>query len=105
MRAKQASTDRLSFMCLGCGQRHVVQIGVGQGPRWSFNGNLDKPTLSPSILVTWTEPSDIPEEFDDISKDVTKTCHSFVRDGQIQYLGDCTHSLAGQTVDLPELEE
>lgn len=29
-------------------------------------------------------------------------CHSFVRDGQIQYLGDCTHEYAGKTVDLPD---
>jgi hypothetical protein len=29
-------------------------------------------------------------------------CHSFVTDGRIQFLEDCTHELAGQTVDLPE---
>jgi len=28
-------------------------------------------------------------------------CHSFVTDGQIQFLGDCTHKLAGRTVPLP----
>jgi hypothetical protein len=31
-------------------------------------------------------------------------CHTFVTDGQIQYLGDCTHALAGQTVDLQEMD-
>jgi hypothetical protein len=31
-------------------------------------------------------------------------CHSFVRDGRIEFLSDCTHSLAGQTVELPEIE-
>ena len=31
------------------------------------------------------------------------TCHSFVTDGRIQFLADCTHPLAGQTVDLPEV--
>lgn len=35
---------------------------------------------------------------------VGKVCHSFVTDGCIQYLGDCTHRLAGQTVDLPAWE-
>ncbi len=29
-------------------------------------------------------------------------CHSFVTDGRIQFLSDCTHPLAGQTVDIPE---
>ena len=38
------------------------------------------------------------ESFDHIDT----VCHSFVTDGRIQFLGDCTHSLAGQTVDLPE---
>jgi hypothetical protein len=32
---------------------------------------------------------------------VDRVCHSFVVDGRIQFLGDCTHHLAGQTVDLP----
>ena len=30
--------------------------------------------------------------------------HSYVTDGRIQYLSDCTHPLAGQTVDLPDVE-
>lgn len=29
-------------------------------------------------------------------------CHSFVRDGRIEFLSDCTHALAGQTVELSE---
>ena len=32
-------------------------------------------------------------------------CHSFVRDGGIQFLTDCEHGLAGQTVDLPAMPE
>lgn len=27
-------------------------------------------------------------------------CHSFIRDGQWQFLSDCAHSLAGQTVPM-----
>ena len=29
-------------------------------------------------------------------------CHSFVVNGQIQFLPDCTHALAGQTVPIPD---
>ncbi|WP_437178628.1 DUF6527 family protein [Labrys neptuniae] len=83
---------------------HQITIGEGPGPRWGFNGNHEKPTFTPSIRVSWNEPSDIPEEFDDTSKDRQLVCHSFVTDGQIQFLGDCTHSLAGQTVPLPDFE-
>lgn len=32
-------------------------------------------------------------------------CHSFVIDGRIQFLGNCMHKLAGQTVDLPDWED
>ena len=58
-------------------------------PVWGFNGDLERPTFTPSVL--WTTGHDI--------------CHSFVRDGRIQFLPDCTHALASQTVELPEIEE
>ncbi len=32
-------------------------------------------------------------------------CHTFITDGRIQFLGDCSHKLAGQTVDLPAWPE
>lgn len=104
-RVKQATDNRLSFMCPGCNQRHAVMVGVGSGPRWGWNKDLVNPTLTPSVLVTWTEPSDLPGEFDDPSKDIEKRCHSFVRNGNIEFLTDCSHVLAGKTVPLPELQE
>lgn len=64
---------------------------------WTFNGDVEKPTLSPSVLVTgqfWVD-----------GVKAERRCHSFVRDGRIEFLGDCTHALAGRTVDLPELSE
>lgn len=68
-----------------------------RGTSWGFNGNLDRPTFTPSVLSRWnawtgrdTPPRDC-------------VCHSFVTDGRIQFLPDCTHALAGQTVDLPEI--
>lgn len=91
---------RLGFYCPGCKELHQVAIGDGPGPRWGFNGDYDRPTFTPSVLVRWNEPSDVPEEFDDTSKDKQFFCHSFVTNGEIQFLGDCTHELAGQTVRL-----
>ena len=32
------------------------------------------------------------------------TPFAFVRNGQIQFLSDCTHKMAGQTVDLPDFK-
>lgn len=63
---------------------------------------MKAPTFTPSVLATWNEPSDNPAEFDDQTKDKRMICHSFVTGGSIQFLGDCTHKLAGQTVPLPD---
>jgi hypothetical protein len=90
------------FHCPGCGINHCVYTdGFPQaGPRWQFNGDLSKPTFNPSLLVRWSEPSDNPSEFDNQEKDKHFICHSFVKDGRIQFLSDSTHALAGQTVDI-----
>ncbi len=77
----------LAFMCPGCKTHHVIWHGIGKPPRWDWNGDIDKPSFSPSILV----------------RGAIYICHSFVRNGQIQFLTDCTHDLAGKTVDLPEI--
>lgn len=100
----------LMFHCPGCGHNHVVYVGQGDGPRWGYNGNPEKPTFTPSILVQGHqyEPPVTPENLDEWKRNpwqqqrVNTVCHSFVTDGRIQFLGDCTHKLAGQTVDLPE---
>lgn len=38
------------------------------------------------------------------SGEVFSCCHSFVENGMIRYLDDCTHSLVGQTVELPDID-
>ena len=73
------------FHCPGCGFGHPFNV-----PRWEWNGSLDRPTFSPSLLVDKDNPEG--------------RCHSFVRDGKIEFLSDCFHSLAGQTVELPDWE-
>jgi hypothetical protein len=89
----------LMFMCPGCNDRHSIYHGDGPGPRWAWNGNAEKPTFTPSVLVTREA---VPNAPDDMAEWRTeRRCHSFVTDGQIQFLSDCTHHLAGQTVDLP----
>lgn len=109
----------LHFYCPGCKHAHGIRVGEGPGPRWGWNGNAEKPTFTPSVLVWWDEPANIdnPEalqrDLDEARRRrdageqnvkipvAAKRCHSFVTDGRIQFLGDCTHALAGQTVDLP----
>lgn len=80
------------FHCPGCGHAHGVYVEGVNVPIWSYNGNLNSPTFEPSILCTY-EYGEQKEK---------RICHSFVRNGQIQYLDDCTHHLKGQIVDLPD---
>lgn len=77
------------FWCPGCDGAHQIVDGT-----WSWNGDLERPTFSPSVLVRFDVRP--PNEH------LSTVCHSFVTEGRIQFLGDSTHELAGQTVDLPE---
>lgn len=50
---------------------------------------------------TYQELSKIINEFFD--KQPPHVCHSFVTDGKIRFLSDCTHDLADQTVPMEDL--
>lgn len=115
---RTAADNRLLFWCPGCGHAHQIAHGNGSGPRWEWNGSGDAPVFTPSVLVTGTDFTDEglamlergerPPGGKYPSRDVR--CHSFVgcngaQPGQITFLPDCTHALAGQTVDLPDWPE
>ena len=89
----KSEDDRLFFECPGCQMVHGISHGPGPGPRWGWNGNIERPTFTPSVLVRYRW------------SDGDRVCHSFVTDGRIQFIGDCTHELASQTVDLPDWED
>lgn len=116
------STTGITFWCAGCNRTHHINTGP-QG--WQWNGDVEKPVLSPSISIKsghyashwkahdpetgkpdpcWcTYNAEHPEAECPFSCQV---CHSFVgingaQPGQIIYLSDCTHALANRTIDLP----
>ena len=102
---RDVTDNGLMFHCPGCNVKHLVRYGEGDGPRWQWNGDVDKPTFSPSILIRYPRyvPPATPEHMDVGPQiKINIVCHSFIIDGCIQYLTDCTHTLAGQTVPLPE---
>lgn len=84
---KPEGSGRVMFFCPGCQCGHYVNT-KGNHPVWGWNGSMDKPTFTPSILVTYD------------GADKQTRCHSFVTDGNIQFLSDCSHALAGKTVPL-----
>lgn len=73
--------------CPACGFGHLFD------KRWTFSGDVERPTFRASMLVH--EDPNVPSR---------KRCHSFVTDGRIEFLSDCGHAMAGQTVDLPDID-
>jgi hypothetical protein len=88
----------------------------GCKPVWQYNGNPEKPTFSPSLMVrsghyagghksgddcycTWEARYGSPPPHP------CTICHSVVTDGRIAFCSDSTHALAGQTVDLPDFPD
>jgi len=98
------------FHCEGCNTAHGVITEGKEGPVWGFNGNEEKPTFTPSVLVRWVSLPDEIEKNENggyilgadgrLKGAKDEVCHSFVTDGKIKYLNDCTHYLKGQTVEL-----
>lgn len=86
--------------CPGCEGYHSLRVRMPSFPTaeeikdqqenkhglWTWNGDTEKPTFRASLLLP------------------TVVCHSFITDGKIQFLNDCSHKLAGQTVDLPDID-
>lgn len=103
----------LSFWCPACEEMHSVRTkshDVTLEGGWDFNEDYDSPTLWPSVLVKsghyarGFKPGDrcwcSYEWSDGDPKFKCTVCHSFVENGEIRYLSDCTHAMAGQTVEM-----
>lgn len=94
--------DVLMFVCPGCvvgepfdGHQGIHMLPVNsevKKPSWTWNGDLEAPTLHPSIKTSDKPPNNF-------------VCHSFLTDGVFQFLNDSTHSLAGHIVAIPDLPD
>lgn len=96
--------DGYVHWCPACEQMHSLPDS------WSFNGDLNKPTFSPSFLTkglqleldaggNWTGEW----KRDAQGKPIPYTCHYILTNGILNFCGDCTHSMSGKSVPLPEL--
>jgi hypothetical protein len=168
----QPAYRQVMTYCPACEQAHAFTVEVfdrhdGKGkythradgspqPVWQWDGNLERPTFSPSMLayytvhlcppdyvhsevckdygtdacthighgIEWLNPDgslrrvSIDDDRDNPPEGVTEVytsglphvadpaygnCHSFLKDGQWQFLSDCAHAMAGQTVDMVPL--
>lgn len=93
-------TNGYSHWCPGCEEMHAIATDGPNycGARWTFDGNLDAPTFSPSINISSPE-----HMFEDGVKIEAERCHYFLKAGQLQFMGDSTHALSGKTIPLPPL--
>lgn len=109
------------FWCPGCKCGHGVWTdhpNKGSGATWSFNGNMEKPTFTPSLKIdsAKTPPADPatgdfkkgPDGKYLIGSDgrpegcLDQCCHSVITDGVIHFCADCTHELVGQSVPMED---
>lgn len=90
--------DALMFVCPGCisggpegyAGLHMLPVNAENidKPSWNWNGDLESPTLEPSIL----------------SHGYSR-CHSYLRDGIFEFLTDSDHPLSGQHIPIPDLPD
>ena len=75
---------KVEIFCPGCKEKHQFIVSE---KAWSFNGDIDKPTFFPDMLVE----QDFPE----------LRCHFNIIDGFIQFLSDSTHEFKDTVQELP----
>jgi hypothetical protein len=84
------SVRGFGFFCPGCDHAHIFYTA---GPVvWTFDGNLEAPTFTPSLLNTCPDHPD----------EKQRRCHLLLTAGKLHFCADCSHELAGTVVDLPD---
>jgi hypothetical protein len=131
--------------CPGCNLCHPFRIELFPGcplrkdsttePTWDWDGNLERPTFSPSMLaygcvhlcppdyvhhvvckdpvicprqshlVLSTEPKILAHNLPHAVTPAWGNCHSFLQQGRWQFLSDSAHAMAGQTIDMISLPD
>lgn len=105
-KVKDYGEGQYGFYCPGCDHEHIYFVNSPHWKKdsvgWSFNGDINNPTFTPSLLNTWGKNADPkwqePEDAADHSppKGWSGQCHLFVTNGVINYCGDCTHPYSGK---------
>lgn len=91
-----------TFWCPGCECGHYFRTApspstspfAGNAAIWTWDGNEQQPIVRPSILVQYGGPDA------GVNGAPPRRCHFFVVRGELQFLTDCTHALAGKTVPM-----
>lgn len=104
-------TDGYTHWCPACREMHKLPDS------WSFtNRDLEFPTFQPSFKHTglklnkdengkWIGEGKDAWLYDAQGKPIPEICHYILTNGVLNFCPDCTHSMAGKTVPLPELPD
>jgi hypothetical protein len=79
--------DQYLWFCPGCNEEHAFAIKE-EGGNHQFNMDLENPTVSPSLVADFVEG---------------RKCHTYIKEGIIEFLDDCWHELKGSKVELPQI--
>lgn len=116
MKLRRVEGGVVSFHCPGCKGTHCIPI---EGPhKWTFNGNLDRPSLSPSVResIGHFAPGSKPGDDCWCTYNVEQqrkgekpapfrcgVCHFVLTDGALNFCDDCTHELKGKKVSMEDV--
>lgn len=104
------ATDAYIHWCPACLEMHRLPDS------WTFNGDLNKPTFTPSFMHTglklnkdangvWIGEGRDAWLYDQAGNPIPDICHYILTNGVLNFCADCTHPLAGQNVPLPLLPD
>lgn len=87
------------FWCPACRCTHVFRtekesLDGKPRPTWSFNGDMDSPSFTPSMVFF--------EEENGVRKTI---CHFYVTKGVIDYCSDSPHEFRGKKIPLGDIPE
>lgn len=100
-----------SIRCPGCKTTHEVRTQKHPSApalhTWGWNGSMERPTFTPSLNTWWEVTAGTEEEVREhwrrwkadnsyVVPKRTHRCHSFIADGVIDFLNDCTHAMRGK---------
>jgi hypothetical protein len=74
-----------------------VRVPLEGEPHWSWSGSFEKPTITPSVKITW--------DFGEPPNQIHNCCHFNITDGIIEFCNDCTHELKGQKVPMVDVSQ
>lgn len=101
----------LAHWCPACDEMHAFALDGknASGAGWTWNGDDKNPTFTPSMKITGKQTVKVDGKWtgdwvrDANGNAIDYCCHYILTAGVINYCGDCTHAMKGQSVPLPDL--